>query len=159
MDSHPNPFQIAQRQLDEAAGRLGLSSAMHALLREPDAGAPLTIPIRMDDGNEAVFRGFRIQYNTTAHGPAKGGIRFHANETADTVRALAAWMTWKTAVVDIPLGGGKGGITCNPKVLSDREKQRLARAYMRAVARILPCRGCSRSRCVYNSADHGLDDG
>ena len=117
MDLQPNPFQIAQRQLDQTTGRLGLSTTMHALLREPMPELHFTIPVRMDDGNEEVFKGFRIQYNT-ARGPAKGGIRFHSNETADTIRALSAWMTWKTALLDRPLGGGKGGVVCDPRTLS-----------------------------------------
>ena len=131
-----NPFKIAQEQLDVAAGRLGLDPATHELLRWPQRELLVTIPVHMDDGKIRVFHGYRIQYNY-ARGPAKGGLRWHPNETIDTVRALAAWMTWKTAVVDIPLGGGKGGVTCNPKELSDAEKQRLARGYMRAVASVL----------------------
>jgi glutamate dehydrogenase (NAD(P)+) len=95
-----------------------------------------TLPIRMDDGQTRIFHGYRVQYNN-ARGPCKGGLRWHPDETIDTVRALAAWMTWKTAVVDIPLGGGKGGITCNPKELSETEKERLARGYIRAVGRNL----------------------
>jgi glutamate dehydrogenase (NAD(P)+) len=131
-----NPFKIAQAQLDEAAKRLGLDEATHELLRWPQIEMKVTLPVEMDDGKIKIFHGYRIQYNS-ARGPTKGGLRWHPEETLDTVRALAAWMTWKTSVVDIPLGGGKGGVTCNPKVMSDREKQRLARAYMRAVARIL----------------------
>jgi glutamate dehydrogenase (NAD(P)+) len=96
----------------------------------------MVLPVKMDDGSTRIFHAFRIQYNT-ARGPAKGGIRWHPDETIDTVRALAAWMTWKTSVVDIPLGGGKGGVVCNPKELSEMEKERLARAYIRAVARNL----------------------
>jgi glutamate dehydrogenase (NAD(P)+) len=90
----------------------------------------------MDDGTVKIFHGYRVQYNT-ARGPAKGGLRWHPDENIDMVRALAAWMTWKTAVVDIPLGGGKGGVTCNPKIMSSTETQRLARAYIRAVAGML----------------------
>jgi len=131
-----NPFKIAQQQLDEAAERLGLDHATHELLRWPQRELRVTLPVEMDDGTKEVFHAYRVQYNS-ARGPTKGGIRWHPEETLDTVRALAAWMTWKTAVVDIPLGGGKGGVTCNPKQMSDREKQRLARAYMRAVAGIL----------------------
>jgi glutamate dehydrogenase (NAD(P)+) len=131
-----NPFKIAQAQLDAAAARLGLDSATHELLRWPQIEFTFTLPVEMDDGKIRVFHGYRVQYNS-ARGPTKGGLRWHPEETIDTVRALAAWMTWKTAVVDIPLGGGKGGVTCNPKEMSEREKQRLARAYMRAVARIL----------------------
>jgi glutamate dehydrogenase (NAD(P)+) len=131
-----NPFEIAQKQLDEAAEILGLDPAMHAFLREPMRELHVTLPVRMDDGSVKVFRGFRVQYND-ARGPAKGGLRFHPDETIDTVRALAAWMTWKTAVVDIPLGGGKGGVICNPKEMSQAELERLSRAYIRQVGRIL----------------------
>jgi glutamate dehydrogenase (NAD(P)+) len=127
-----NPFRIAQQQLDHAAGKLGLDPATHEFLRWPQRELIVTLPVEMDDGTVQVFRGYRVQYNG-ARGPTKGGLRWHPDETIDTVRALAAWMTWKTAVVDIPLGGGKGGITCSPKAMSDREKQRLARAYIRAV--------------------------
>jgi glutamate dehydrogenase (NAD(P)+) len=131
-----NPFKIAQQQLDAAADKLGLDPATHELLRWPQRELVVSIPVLMDDGRTKVFRGDRVQYNF-GRGPAKGGIRWHPDETIDTVRALAAWMTWKTAVVDIPLGGGKGGVTCNPKVMSEMEKQRLARAYIRAVASVL----------------------
>ena len=112
----PNPWVNAQRQLDIAAKLLKLAPGVHATLREPSRELHVTIPVRMDDGSIQVFKGFRVQYND-ARGPCKGGIRYHPEETIDTVRALAAWMTWKTAVVDIPLGGGKGGIICNPKQL------------------------------------------
>jgi len=131
-----NPFTTAQQQLDEAAKELGLDPATQELLRWPMHEIKATLPVRMDDGSTKIFHAFRVQYNT-ARGPAKGGIRWHPQETVDTVRALAAWMTWKTAVVDIPLGGGKGGVVCNPKEFSEREKERLARAYMRAMARSL----------------------
>jgi glutamate dehydrogenase (NAD(P)+) len=131
-----NPFKIAQQQLDEAAAMLGLDPATHAMLREPMREFTVTIPLRMDDGSVRIYRGYRVQYND-ARGPTKGGLRWHPDETIDTVRALAAWMTWKTAVVDIPLGGAKGGITCNPKELSPTEQERLARGYIRAVWKIL----------------------
>lgn len=127
-----NPFEIAQRQLDEAAKILGLDRGMHELLRWPMREFHVRIPVRMDDGSVRVFEGFRVQYNW-ARGPCKGGIRFHPEETFDTVRALAAWMTWKTAVMDLPLGGGKGGVVCNPKELSERELERLSRGYVRAI--------------------------
>ena len=136
MKEELNPFTIAQKQLDDAAQKLGLEKATHELLRWPMQELKVTIPVKMDDGSTKIFHAFRIQYNT-ARGPAKGGIRWHPDETVDTIRALAAWMTWKTSVVDIPLGGGKGGIICNPKELSETEKERLARAYMRAIARSL----------------------
>lgn len=131
-----NPFEMAQRQLDEAAALLQLDPAVHELLRWPLRELHVTLPVKMDDGTTKIFHGFRVQYND-ARGPNKGGIRFHSGETIDTVRALAAWMTWKTAVVDIPLGGGKGGIICDPKSLSQNELERLSRAYIRQVGRIL----------------------
>lgn len=134
--SERNPFAIARQQLDEAAGIMGLDSATHELLRWPLRELHVTLPVHMDDGSVQVFRGFRVQYNN-ALGPTKGGLRFHPEETIDTVRALAAWMTWKTAVADLPLGGGKGGVVCNPKEMSEREIERLSRAYIRQVGRIL----------------------
>ena len=127
-----NPFAIAQQQLDEAADKLGLDRGTHDCSRWPTREYPFRMAIKMDTGTTRIFKGYRVQYNN-ARGPTKGGLRWHPEETIDTVRALAAWMTWKTAVVDIPLGGGKGGITCNPKELSNSEKERLARAYIRAV--------------------------
>ncbi|NBC29622.1 MAG: glutamate dehydrogenase [Spirochaetes bacterium] len=130
-----NPFTMAQAQFDKAADILNLDSALRALLREPMREHVFTIPLKMDNGDVRVFKGYRVQYNS-ARGPTKGGLRWHPNETIDTVRALAAWMTWKTAVVDLPLGGGKGGITCNPKELSQGEKERLARGYIRAAGKI-----------------------
>jgi glutamate dehydrogenase (NAD(P)+) len=133
MSSQLNPFEIAQRQLDDAAGILGLSPAMHAFLRMPMREFHFTIPVQMDDGSFQTFQAFRVQYND-ARGPAKGGIRFHPDETIDTIRALSAWMTWKTSVVDIPLGGGKGGVICDPKSMSLGELERLSRGYMRKVA-------------------------
>jgi glutamate dehydrogenase (NAD(P)+) len=132
MADNLNPFQIAQRQLDEAAEVLKLDPAMHELLRWPMREFHVRIPVRMDDGSVRVFEGFRVQYNN-ARGPTKGGLRFHPQETFDTVRALAAWMTWKTAVMDLPLGGGKGGVVCNPKELSQGELERLSRGYIRAI--------------------------
>jgi len=134
-DKH-NPFKIAQQQLDDAAAILKLDSALHELLRWPLRELHVTLPVKMDDGTTKVFHGFRVQYND-ARGPTKGGIRYHPDETIDTVRALAAWMTWKCSVVDIPLGGGKGGIICNPKELSQGELERLSRAYIRQVGRII----------------------
>ncbi|MHB2017542.1 MAG: Glu/Leu/Phe/Val family dehydrogenase [Candidatus Xenobia bacterium] len=131
-----NPFGIAQQQLDEAAELLGLDAATREFLRWPMRELVVTIPLKMDDGTTRILRGYRVQYNSS-RGPTKGGLRWHPDETIDTVRALAAWMTWKTAVVDIPLGGGKGGVTVNPKELSETEKERLARAYIDAVGRTL----------------------
>jgi len=131
-----NPFAIAQQQFDTAAKLLNLDSRLRAVLREPVRELHVSLPIRMDDGDVRVFKGFRVQYND-ARGPSKGGIRFHPDETIDTVRALSAWMTWKTAIMDLPLGGGKGGIICNPKTLSERELERLSRSYIGAIAWII----------------------
>jgi glutamate dehydrogenase (NAD(P)+) len=136
MSEKLNPFAIAQAQLDEAAAVLQLDPDMHAFLREPMREFHFTIPVRMDDGSVRTFKGFRVQYND-ARGPSKGGIRFHWEETIDTVRALAAWMTWKTAVVDIPLGGAKGGIIVDPRQLTQTELERLCRGYARNVARFV----------------------
>ena len=136
MSDELNPFAIAQAQLAQAAEILELEPAVHEMLRWPLRELHVTLPVRMDDGTVKVFHGFRVQYNDS-RGPTKGGIRFHPDETIDTVRALAAWMTWKTAVVDIPLGGAKGGIICNPKEMSAGELERLSRAYIRQVGRIL----------------------
>jgi glutamate dehydrogenase (NAD(P)+) len=124
-----NPFEIAQKQLDDCAKILKLDSDVHEILRHPMRELHVSIPVRMDDGSTRVFQGFRVQYND-ALGPTKGGIRFHPEETIDTVRALAAWMTWKCALLGLPLGGGKGGIICNPKELSEGELERLSRAYI-----------------------------
>jgi len=135
-DAKENPFMIAQRQLDEAARILKLDDATHQMLNWPLREMHARLPVRMDDGRIEVFHAFRVQYND-ARGPCKGGIRFHPSETIDTVRALAAWMTWKTSVVDIPLGGGKGGVVVDPKALSAGELERLSRAYVRQMARIL----------------------
>ncbi|MEK7667743.1 MAG: Glu/Leu/Phe/Val dehydrogenase [Gemmatimonadota bacterium] len=135
-DPSENPFLIAQRQLDDAARILKLDDATHQMLRWPIREMHAHLPVRMDNGKVKVFHAFRVQYND-ARGPTKGGIRFHPDETIDTVRALAAWMTWKTAVVDIPLGGGKGGVVCNPLKMSAGELERLSRAYIRQFGRIL----------------------
>jgi glutamate dehydrogenase len=129
-----NSFEMAQRQFDRVADLLELDAGSRALLRDPLREYQFSIPVRMDDGNVQIFRGFRVQHND-ARGPSKGGIRFHPQETADTVRALAMWMTWKCAVVDIPLGGAKGGIICDPHHLSAREQEALCRGWIRQVAR------------------------
>ena len=131
-----NPFAIAQAQLEEAAEVLQLDPATHELLRWPLRELHVTLPVKMDDGTFKVFQGFRVQYND-ARGPTKGGLRYHPDETIDTVRALAAWMTWKCAMVDIPLGGAKGGIVCDPRQMSQGELERLSRAYIRQVGRII----------------------
>jgi glutamate dehydrogenase len=129
-----NPFEMAQKQFDTVAGLLELDPPTRDLLRQPLREYHFSIPVRMDDGSVRVFRGFRCQHND-ARGPCKGGIRFHPQETIDTVRALSMWMTWKCAVVDIPLGGGKGGVVCDPHDLSSGEQERLCRGWIRAIAR------------------------
>ncbi|MCL2078156.1 MAG: Glu/Leu/Phe/Val dehydrogenase [Oscillospiraceae bacterium] len=127
-----NPFENAQAQFDGVAEAIGLDSSMREFLRQPMREYHFTIPVKMDDGTTKTFKGFRIRHND-ARGPGKGGIRFHPEETADTVRALSMWMTWKCAVADIPLGGGKGGIVCDPREMSMGEQERLCRGYVRAV--------------------------
>ena len=127
-----NPFIAAQKQFDHAAELLGLDKSVQDLLRIPMREYHFSIPVKMDDGNVKVFRGFRVQHND-ARGPGKGGVRFHPQETIDTVRALAMWMTWKCAVVDIPLGGSKGGVICDPHDLSLNEQELLCRGWVRQI--------------------------
>ncbi|MCK4402257.1 MAG: Glu/Leu/Phe/Val dehydrogenase [Dehalococcoidia bacterium] len=131
-----NPFKMAQAQLDKAAKKLNLDPQIHTFLREPMRELWVSIPVKMDNGSAKIFKGFRVQYNN-ARGPMKGGIRFHPEETIDTVRALAAWMTWKCAVVDIPYGGAKGGVICNTKEMSQREVERLSRGYIDQIWRCI----------------------
>jgi glutamate dehydrogenase (NAD(P)+) len=127
-------FAVARTQFDRIADRLRLDGATRELLRSPMHEHHFAIPIRMDDGTRRVFRGMRIQHND-ARGPFKGGIRFHPSASADEVRALAMAMTWKAAVVDLPLGGAKGAIVCDPPTLSDGEQERLCRGWVRQMAR------------------------
>ena len=129
-----NAFEIAQQQFDKVADQLGLDEQVRQILRWPAREFHMHIPVRMDDGTIRVFEAFRVQHND-ARGPNKGGLRFHPAETIDTVRALAMWMTWKCAVADIPLGGGKGGVVVDPATLSVGEKERLCRAYVRIMWR------------------------
>ncbi|NLP45015.1 MAG: Glu/Leu/Phe/Val dehydrogenase [Peptococcaceae bacterium] len=129
-----NPYVTAQTQFDNVADQIGLDEGIRALLRQPSREYHFTIPVKMDDGTTRVFNAYRVQHND-ARGPAKGGIRFHPEETVDTIRALSMWMTWKCAVVDIPLGGGKGGIVCDPRELSLNEQEKLCRGYVRQLAK------------------------
>ena len=129
-----NAFAMAQAQFDKVADFLDLDDGTRQLLRDTLREYQFSIPVRMDDGSTQVFRGFRVQHND-ARGPAKGGIRFHPQETVDTVRALSMWMTWKCAVVDIPLGGGKGGVICDPHNLSMREQEQICRGWVRQLAK------------------------
>ncbi len=124
-----NAFEMAQAQFDGVAAQMGLDSGLSTVLRWPVREFRFQIPVRMDDGSMRVFFGYRVQHSD-ARGPAKGGIRFHPSETLDTIRALAMWMTWKTAVADIPLGGGKGGVALDPATLSEAEKERLCRGWI-----------------------------
>ncbi|NLV36118.1 MAG: Glu/Leu/Phe/Val dehydrogenase [Clostridiaceae bacterium] len=128
-----NPYENAQAQFDKVASILNLDEATRELLRQPMREYHVTIPVHMDDGSVKVFKAYRIQHND-ARGPAKGGIRFHPQETIDTIRALSMWMTWKCAVVDIPLGGGKGGVICDTHNLSPREQEQICRGYVRQLA-------------------------
>ncbi|MBP7634047.1 glutamate dehydrogenase, partial [Candidatus Ozemobacteraceae bacterium] len=123
-DKSFNAFELAQGQFDDAAKEMGLDQGTRDLLRNVDREYHFNIPVHMDDGTVKVFRGFRCQHND-ARGPCKGGIRFHPQETIDTIRALSMWMTWKCSVVDIPLGGGKGGVICDPHNLSMREQEQI----------------------------------
>lgn len=134
--SAENPFENSRKQLAKCAAILELDDGVHEILRHPMREMHVSLPVRMDDGSIKVFEGFRVQYND-ARGPTKGGIRFHPEETVDTVKALAAWMTWKCAVVDIPLGGGKGGVICNPKEMSDGELERLSRKFISSISQIV----------------------
>jgi len=124
-----NAFKMAQTQFDHVAGQLNLDPQVAELLRWPAREFKFQVPVRMDDGTLRLFTGYRVQHSD-ARGPAKGGIRFHPSETLDTVRALAMWMTWKTAVADIPLGGGKGGVPVDPATLTVAEKEKLCRGWV-----------------------------
>ena len=131
-DKSFNAFEMAQNQFDKVADMIGLDEASRDLLRHPLREYHFSIPVRMDDGSVKVFRGFRCQHNDS-RGPGKGGIRFHPQETIDTVRALSMWMTWKTAVADLPLGGGKGGVICDPHNLSMREQELICRGWIQPI--------------------------
>ena len=130
----PNPYEAVLRLLDEASQRLKLDPGLHELLKRPMRTIIVNIPVIMDNGSLQVFTGYRVQYNDVL-GPTKGGIRYHPDLTLDEVVALSAWMTFKTAVTGLPLGGGKGGIRCNPKEMSQTELEKLTRGYARAMAR------------------------
>ena len=131
-----NPFEFAQRQFERAADHLGLDPGMREVLRTPKRQLIVSIPVRMDNKRIKVFTGYRVQH-IIARGPSKGGIRFHPGVTIDEVKALAMWMTWKCAVVNIPFGGAKGGVTVDPKKLSMDENERLTRRYTSEIAIVL----------------------
>jgi glutamate dehydrogenase (NAD(P)+) len=131
-----NPFEIAKQQFDRAADFLELEESMRNVLRSAKRQLIVSIPVRMDGGETKVFEGYRVQHNI-ARGPAKGGIRYHPNVSLDEVKALASWMTWKCATVNIPYGGGKGGVICDPKSMSKNELERLTRRYAFEIAPII----------------------
>ena len=131
-----NPFEIAKQQFNRAADYLDLDASMRHVLENAKRQLIVSIPVKMDGGDVQVFEGYRVQHNI-ARGPAKGGIRYHPNVTLDEVKALASWMTWKCATVNIPYGGGKGGVICDPKSLSRNELERLTRRYAFEIAPII----------------------
>jgi len=131
-----NPFEIAQKQFDTAADHLNLEAWLREVLRRPKRQLIVSIPTKMDDGSIKVFEGYRVQHNL-ARGPAKGGIRYHPSVTLDEVKALASWMTWKCATVNIPYGGGKGGVVCNPKKMSQHELEGMTRRYASEISVII----------------------
>ncbi len=131
-----NPYDNVQSVVENAASILGYSHSDYEAVLYPERELKVSVPVRMDDGSVHVFEGYRVQHSTS-RGPAKGGIRYHQNVNIDEVKALAAWMTFKCAVVNIPYGGGKGGIICNPAELSDAELRRLTRRYTAMIAPII----------------------
>ena len=131
-----NPFEVAQKQIDRAGQKLNLDPGLLEVLKHPRRELTVNFPVKMDDGSVKVFTGYRVQYND-ARGPFKGGIRYHWNVSIDEVRALACWMTWKCAVMDIPYGGAKGGIICNPKEMSRAENERMTRRYASEISIII----------------------
>ena len=128
MSNKDNALDVAVQQLEQVAERINLDPSIHRRLRKPARSYIVSVPIRLDNGEVEVFEGYRVHHNTS-RGPAKGGIRYHPNVTLAEITALSMWMTWKCAVVDIPYGGAKGGVACDPKILSRRELQRLTRRY------------------------------
>ncbi len=136
MVASPNPYEAVLEMLDIAAEKLNLDPGIHEMLKRPMRTIIVNVPVVMDDGSIQVFTGYRVQYNDVL-GPTKGGIRYHPELTLDEVIALSAWMTWKTAITGLPLGGGKGGIRCNPKAMSLGELEKLTRGYTRALARFI----------------------
>jgi len=148
-----NPFAVAQAQFDAIADMMALDPMTRDLLRNPMHEHRFAVPARMDDGRVQLFSGFRVVHND-ARGPAWGGVRFHPMETIDTVRALAMWMTWKTAVVDIPLGGSMGGVVCDPHDLSRPEQERVCRSWIRRLARNLGPNADVPAPDVMTSAQH-----
>ncbi|MBV8689560.1 MAG: Glu/Leu/Phe/Val dehydrogenase [Candidatus Eremiobacteraeota bacterium] len=134
--STENVWKMAQRQLDEVASLIGLDASVHEYLRYPKRVLEVSVPVRMDNGAFKVFTGYRVQHNMS-RGPSKGGIRFHPDVTLDEVKALAMWMTWKCALVNIPFGGAKGGVICDPKAMSVQELENLTRRFTTEISIII----------------------
>lgn len=136
VQSQDNVWDMAQQQLDEVSRLIGLNSSLHGYLRQPKRVLEVSVPVRMDDGAFRMFTGYRVQHNL-ARGPGKGGIRFHPEVTLDEVKALAMWMTWKCALVNIPFGGAKGGVICDPKHMSMQELENLTRRFTSEISIII----------------------
>ena len=134
--SSDNVWEMAQGQLDEVARLIGLTDSIHGFLREPRRILEVSVPTRMDSGGHKIFRGYRVQHNMS-RGPGKGGIRFHPYVSLDEVKALAMWMTWKCALVNIPFGGAKGGVICDPKSMSMQELENLTRRFTSEISFII----------------------
>ena len=136
MPEEMNPFKIAQSQVDTVAKMLNLDEGLTEFLKRPQRELHVSFPVKMDDGSLKVFQGYRVQHSM-ARGPTKGGIRYHWDTNVDEVRALSMWMTWKCAVVGIPYGGAKGGVTCNPKEMSDNELEKLTRRFASEISIVM----------------------
>ncbi len=159
LENEKNPWLAAAARFEEAAMRLKLDDGMRKVLGTPSKELTVHIPVQLDDGRIEVFTGYRVQHSI-ARGPAKGGIRFAPDVTLDEVRALASWMTWKCAVVNIPFGGGKGGVICDPHMLSDTELEKLTRRYTAEIIDFIgPGTRRPRARRQHQRPDHGVDHG
>jgi glutamate dehydrogenase (NAD(P)+) len=154
-ESKYNAFENAQAQFDKVAEILGLDNGMREFLRQPMRVMQVTVPVKMDDGTTKIFTGFRSRHND-ARGPAKGGLRFHHEETIDDVKALSMWMTWKCAVLNLPLGGGKGGIVCDPSTLSLGEQERMCRGFIRQIFELIGPNSDVPAPDYGNNAQHML---
>jgi glutamate dehydrogenase/leucine dehydrogenase len=151
MPEEMNPFKIAQSQVDEVAKILKLDAGMTEFLKNPQRELHVSFPVRMDNGAVQVFHGYRVQHNMV-RGPTKGGIRYHPETNIDEVRALSMWMTWKCAVVGIPYGGAKCGVTCNPKKMSQGELERMTRRFAHEISLIMDPKGDIPAPDVYTNA-------
>jgi hypothetical protein len=159
VDKESNPWESQRARFDLAAQKLNLDDGLWRVLRYPNRELTVYIPVQMDDGHLEVFTGFRVQHSI-ARGPAKGRIRYAPDVTLDEVRALASWMTWKCAVVNIPFGGAKGGVICDPHKMSMGEIERMTRRYTSELIEFIgPEKGRTRSRRQHQRTNHGVDDG